>query len=455
MAQKLSILYFAALMLAVSGTASCTRNGGDDGKPDETPAYEQGFSMGTRVDAAGYPEHGDAYVLISYRVGGTSSTYEDKMLIRDNGTYGGKQFGHYAYDDGSSYGTPGALIPIDPRSFVEHNGNPANPPYVPQYGIDPLVKAPTYAQMLRGVPVEGHDPATGQGLFRTAVIHPAIPVFNTSEFGRLAVFNLGEKVYASMPDDADGDPSTDDPFEIEVTHNDQIHPLPYPLELYPVESGIRVRFYSEYYADSDPDELYPFEQEFEIASLQLFNVGSNGWYSARTGMVYPNYNYSNTYRTTYSSQELGVGSSGSRPNFLDLKTSVYDDGEAGPGKAKNPIRYSVESPVFPSDYRGYESGGIFEVKPLILQVVLDMDSGGQNKVSVPIAMEMKRGKRYNFYINVLSQILIVKYNVSPWGEGYDDDDTIGGYLMDYATIDLRYNPDGWVDVDGGNDEIGN
>jgi hypothetical protein len=391
---------------------------------------------------------------MSYRVGGTASTDVDRYQIRENATFG-RQYGYYAYDDGVLSGrAAGTLLPVA-MQFPGNNNNAYAIPdmYYPtgctSGGV--LTKAGRQAQMLSGIPANGVvDAAQNRGVYRVAMIHPAIPVRNGSSLGLLAVYGLTDNVYASMPDDADGNPATDDPFEITVTGNGQIHELPAKTELYPIKSAVKIWFYSEYYADGDTGQTDPISQTFDIDSLKLYNVGSNGWYNARTGIVYPNYNYGTNWRTVHSLQEGGSAI----PNYADLLPNITADGTTpGPGKAGKPIQYTVEQPVFPSDYRGPETGGLSEVKPLSLTTALTI-SGSKNNASVPIALEIERGKRYNFYVNVTSEMIVITYNVSPWEDGGDNSDTIGGDKLPYTTIDLRYTPGGWDNGGGGDDEIG-
>jgi hypothetical protein len=444
------------ITIAVLALASCERAVLEPEQPAETPAYEQEFNLGTRTDVDGSPTHGDPYTIISYNVGGTTSTDISKYQIRSE-----QQRGYYAYDDGQLSGRPaGTLVPVA-MNFPGNNNNPYTIPsmYWPTNWVsgwsssNALVKANQQAQMLSSVPTTGLNPSTNQGVYRVAMIHPAIPMRNTStaNLGFLAVYGLGDDVYASSPDDADGDPLTDDPFEITVTTNREVHQLPAKTELYPVKSEVKVWFYSEYYADSDTEQTTPKTQTFSISSLLLYNAGSNGWYNARTGIVYPNYNYGSNWRTVFSLEEIGT----SIPNYVDMGESVTTDGSTpGPGKAGEPIQYVVEQPVFPSDYRGVNAGGPSQVKPLTMSIVLDMGGGALNKASIPIALKMERGKRYNFYVNVMSEMIAVTYNVSSWEDGGDDSDTIGGDKLPYTTVELEYTPDGWNNGGGGDDNIG-
>jgi hypothetical protein len=422
----------------------------------ETPAYEQEFGFGTRADGSGNPTHGDPYTIISYRVGGTSSTDVDKYQIRENNAYG-KQWGYYAYDDGVISGnTEGTLVPVA-MAFPGNNNTPYTTP--PMYWPSgwssggALTKAPLQAQMLNSVPASGPNPATNQGVYRVAMISPAIPMRSAlaSGLGYLAVYGLGDDVYASMPDDADGNPSTTDPFEITVTNNRQVHELPAQVELFPIKSAVKVWFYSEYYADSDTEQTNPLTQTFTINTLRLYNVGSNGWYNARTGIVYPNYNYGTNWRSVHSLVEGGTSVS----NYVNMASAVVTDGVTpGPGKSKKPIQYYVEQAVFPSDYRGPETGGLAKVKPLSMAVVLSIGSN-VNNASVPIALKVERGKRYNFYVNLTSQMIDISYNVTPWDNGGSNSDDIGGDKLPYQQIPLNYGPGNWDNGGGGNDNIGN
>lgn len=437
------------MLLCAGLLASCVkepapRSGGDIGQ-----VIDQDFSMGTRADVNGDPEHGDAYTLVSYHVGGTSSTAITRNNITDS-----RQFGYYAYDDGVSagtYGVAGALIPVAIRFPVAADGLPpySSPPmYAPSQPL--LTRDRAQAQMLQAVPTTGLNPVNNTGLYRTAVIHPAIPMYNTAGLGFLAVFNLTDDVWASMPDDADG---AGTPFEIEVTANGQVHPLPDPTELFPVKSAVKVWFYSEYYSDSDLGKTTPLGQTFNITTLRLLNAGSNGWYNARTGIVYPNYNYQTNWRTVYSSVNVGTAI----PNYVDLGVSVVADNVTpGPGPAGNAIQWYVESPVFPSDYRGSEGGGLVQVQPLALQLQLDI-SGAPLKATVPIAMVVERGMRYNFFINVMSELIAISYNISPWDHDGGSTDDIGGDMIPYLTIPIEYGPGGWDNGggSGGSDDIGN
>ncbi|MDR0954944.1 MAG: hypothetical protein LBM20_06150, partial [Rikenellaceae bacterium] len=301
--------------------------------------------------------------------------------------------------------------------------------------------------------------------------------------------------------DLNGDGNQNDPFQITVTSNGQVHELPH-VDLFPIESAIKVFFYSEYYAASDTEKTKPLSQTFSITSLRIHNVGSNGWYNARTGIVYPNYNYSYSFYNEHSTEEYGDY----LPNNVEM-TSTADNVTPGPGKAGNPIQWTAQTEIFPSDYRGAEGGGLAQVKPLILKVELDMtpdtgeeenqgdgtdegegtsetgegetpgegtDEGGgtpsaeeegmtrstgevTNKVSIPIvplALKVERGKRYNFYINVRSESIAITYTVSAWDADVSGDD-IGGNQIDYATMPFTYSPtSGWENGGGGSDNIG-
>lgn len=483
------LLYFAALLPICAGWVSCAA---EHGPPDEeTETIEQGFLVGTRTDLNGSPEHGDAYTLISYNVGGTSSN--DAFI---NQIPNIRQCGYYAYDDGTDSGrATGTLVPVAISTPSESNSASVNlpPPFhSPPYYIPskaPLTIDRSQSQRLESAPATGLNPTSNQGLYRTAIIYPAIPMHSsgTAGLGHLAVYHIDTDIWASDPDDADGDPDTEDPFEILVNANSTIHPLPERTELFPVKSAVKVSFYSEYFADSDTGMTSPRSQSFTITSLKLVNVGSNGWLNARTGIVYPNYNYGTSptsgltagsnWRSTYSSSEIGVNADGTplypargAYNFTDLLDPNHDGNgddtlvvdESGnfilpPPRPGFPapekfIQWSAETPVFPSDYRGAENGGLPQVQPMSLRLELNV-GGAPLKANVPIALLMERGKRYNFYVNVTSESIYIAYTVSEWGSGGGESD-IGGFTHDYLKIDIEYHPGGWIVVGGGTDNIG-
>lgn len=410
---------------------------------------EQGFSGVTRTTTSGDPEHGDAYTLVSYKVEGMLSTDIDMYQIRDD-----QQYGYYAYDDGSdSDRAPGTLVPVEIK-FPTYSDNSSPPYYTPLYGKSPLKTAWRQAQKLNSVPVTGMNTTTMQGVYRTAVIHPAVPMNDATAFnlGYLAVFELTDDVFASMPDDADGSGT---PFEIVVKSNAQVHPLPDPTNLFPIKSAVKLWFYSEYYGATDVNQENPKEQLFSISSIKLYNLGSNGWYNARTGIIYPNYNYRNNstdtdYRTVYSPDEVFTGNGTDLSNYVDLHSSIIEDkSTVGPGKAGKKIQWHVETPVFPTDY----SGETDMIKPLSLALEIKVGSA-TGKLTVPISLKMEKGKRYNFYINVMSEIIEIRYNVSDWDK-VNNDNEIGGYTSDYKVMTLDYHPlAGWKDGGGGSDPIG-
>jgi hypothetical protein len=53
----------------------------------------------------------------------------------------------------------------------------------------------------------------------------------------------------------------------------------------------------------------------------------------------------------------------------------------------------------------------------------------------------------------MSEMIAITCNVSPWQDGGESSDDIGGDKLPYALIDLEPAPDGWDDG-GGNDRIG-
>ena len=463
MTVRIKALSAAALLLCMGLAVSCSNERTEPG-PQEQPQAQQGFSGGTtRVDAlTGDPQHGDAYTLVSYTTGGTT--------LAQNQITNTQQYGYYAYDDGSSYGTPGALIPVAIRFPATGNTTPPalTPPfYVPSAGTSPLVMDWTQAQQLNSIPAGGAANPTSQGIYRTAVIYPAIPMRNTGTngLGYLAVFERTDDVWASSPDNADG---MGTPFQFTVTSNGQVNPLPNPTELYPIKAAVKVWLYSEYYDEIlDPTHTTVKSQTFTIGKLWLYNTGSNGWFNARTGIVYPNYNYTpasptnpnspaNNYRLSYSpTLILPAGTN----NYVDMGTGTADNVTMAPDQpglpaATQTIQWTAEQTVFPSDYRGSATGGLAQVMPMTLMLALNMGGGGVNKASVPISLVIERGKRYNFYINVKSELIEIIYNVSAWDEVPTTGD-IGGPMMNYATIPLTYTPGPWDNGGGGSNDIGN
>jgi hypothetical protein len=424
--------------LCVGLCVSCNGDeSGCGGKTDEVK--DQAFvGAATRFDAVGDPQHGEAYTMIGYKTGGSVN---DRYQISD-----ANQYGFYAYDDGSSYGVAGALIPVAINAL-----------YAPSAGINPLVRAWNQGMKLSSTITNPVRP----GVYRIAMIHPAIPMVSTGahNLGFLAVFNPSDSIWASSPDDVDG---MGHPFEITITTNGQVNELPNPTELYPIKAAVKVWLFSEYYDEvNDPDHTIVKEQKFSIGTMYMYNTGSNGWFNARTGIVYPNYNYTATYTGSYSPTLLlppGVIN-----NYVDMGPAVTADNVTPapdlpdfPTAAKN-IQWYAETLVFPSDYRGVENGGLQQVIPMTLRLELNMDAGGVNKASVPISLVIESGKRYNFYINVKSELIEIIYNVSPWQDGGTDDGNIGGPMNDYASIELTYSSSNWGNGGGstGSDNIGN
>lgn len=487
MKRILAIPYLIALLYMA--LVSCDNEPVSTGEDSEIGLVEPVFYLSTRADTNGDPEDGDAYTLVSYNVGGATSNYTDKNQITNE-----RFFGYYAFDASSRELVPVAInfpvIKTNP-TFIPFPPFEYGPYYAPSNG-KPLVKEQTQGQRLPPTPETGLN-SINTGLYRTAVIHPAIPFYNASDggLGYLAVYHIDTDVWASSPDDADGNPDTDDPFQIQVRTNREVYSLPDPTELFPVKSFVNVSFYSEYFSDDDPGMTTPKTQKFSITSLKLVNVGSNGWYNARTGVVYPNYNYGpvsdsdakGDWRTIYALTEKGVKTDGSPIdqikgvyNYFDLVDPNHDGVESdskvvdmSSKKIKPPkrdgfpdpkeyIQWSVETPVFPSDYRGGENGGLSQVVPLSLRMVLSV-GGAQLKATVPIAIVMECGKSYNFYVNVMSELIGVFYTAFSWNldnVGTEDDpDEIGGVDESYYfEIDnITYDHKEWQNGGGGNSVI--
>lgn len=414
--------YIWTMWLLLCAATSCSE-ALEDGTNADGETVEPLFSVGTRFNSAdGSPAQGDTYTLISYGLNATMITST-------------QQRGYYGYDATNTYSENLVPIQVDTTS-----------PYGASVDGTPLTKDRSYAQMLNSIPVSGTNP-NNQGIYRTAVIHPAIPVRDArnSGLGYLPVFEITDEIWVSSPDDADGDPLTDDPFEITVTSNGQVHNVPAGIKLYPVKAGLKVYFYSHYFADTDPEQITPLEQTFSIQSMKLVNAGSNGWLNARTGVVYPNYNYTASKATIYSSELVDPDGK----NYRDL-SSVAGNSSI-PGTQATAQWFCDDIRVFPSDYSGNNPA----VLPMSLAIVLEMSGGGVNRVNMPVSFEIKRGKEYTFYVNVTSELVTIDYSIADWDPVTGSYMDIGGPVMDYVTIPLSKTVNGWDPVTGGNENIGN
>lgn len=427
--RKIKYIFYAIPCLAAM-LCSCTKEEGGSTPDGGSEAVEQAFSF-TRADGNGDPEHADTYTMISYMLGGPTSTTVDKQQIKIQ-----YQSGYYAYDANGDY-DQGALIPVAVNT---------SSPYGTNLTGGKLTKDRAKAQKLNVMPAGNNQNNTG--IYRTAMIHPAIPMRNTTNLGYLAVFEQADDIWASLPDDADG---SGNPFEVRVRSNQQVHDIPAGTKLFPVKSAVKVYMYSNFYAEDDTEKNNPLSVDFTVEEMRLINSGSNGWYSARQGIVYPNYNYIN--RNTYSSTPAFDDM---RPNYVTLTAAVTNDEIPLQGGGTAQAKYIVDKyPVFPSDYRGAEGGGLAEVIPMTLSLKLkETSSGALNNASVPIAIQIERGKCYTFYVNVTSEQIVVSYSISGWDPAGENDDDIGGDVVDYTTVDINRGTDGWENGGGGNESIG-
>lgn len=392
---------------------------------------ETSYSFSTRFSGVdGSPEQGDTYTLISYGLNATTITTA-------------QQRGYYAYDITGAHSEN--MVPAQMATTS---------PYKLYNNTSPVIKDRSYAQQLNSIPASETNP-NNQGIYRTAVIHPAIPVRSaiSAGLGYLPVFGISDNIWVSSPDDADGDPATNDPFEITVTSNGQVHPFPNDVRLYPIKAGLKLYFYSYYFYDTDTDKLNPRTQSFSIGSIHLVNSGSNGWYNARTGIVYPNYNYTSTRATVYS-PDVTVTTPGD--NYRDLSADMSADNTTtipnadGTPSLATAQWASEDIRVFPSDY----SGNTTSVMPMSIAIVLDMGTGGSNRVNIPVSFNVERGRQYTFYVNVTSEMVNILYSVSDWDSLTQTYTDIGGSVMNYATIQINKTPGGWETGGGGSSTIG-
>lgn len=424
---------FIVILALSTGFCSCTKDqeGIDPVKDQELPV--QDYVMTTRVDGAGAPEHGDAYTILSY-------TY-DLNVIRNSSSM--RQYGYYAYDANGDYGVKGSLIP------VTVNTSGANM-YKTTLSNGKIQRNQVQGQQLVGVPLTGSN-STNQGFYRTAMIYPAIPVYNTSELGYLAVYNRTDAIYASHPDDKNGDGIPDDPFIIEVRENGNVHHVD-GVKMYPVTAAIKVYLYSHYYEN---DETKNPEQKitFDVEEIKLVNAGRNGWFNPATGVVYPNYNYDALNPALYSSTVSTTN--GNNAENLSINPSVTTILTSYTGIQTTAQYETGDVSVFPTDYRGVEGGGSPYIIPMTLSLKLKDSNGLYNNASVPIALMIEKNKRYTFYVNIKSKQIEIAYAISDWvpaGENYTD---IGSDVEPYLTIGInRYNG-GWSTNDNGSSEIGN
>lgn len=370
--------------LLCAGFGSCREEEGGQ-LPEQ--AYEQGFTGSTRVAYNGTPSHADTYRIMAYAKTGTG-------LMQNR-----YQSGSYAYDLNGDYsavfGTIGGIVPVK---------------------VDEVTYQTTLSdeKLVRNGESGLHLTA---GEYYVSMIYPCVPCYQVaSGLGFLAVFDRTDKVYASQPLDKNGDGIANDPFEINVTANDQLHDVT-GVVMHPLMSAIKVYLYSKFYAKADVDHTDPKTVEFTVAEISLVNAGRNGWYNPMQEIVYPNYNYA--IPTEYSKD---VVTSSTTTNVDELEVMDSDDTFKNKDGETITAKYVVDNaPVFPSDYRGADMGGSPYVIPMTLQLKLEDSYGLFNKASIPISIEIKRNKVYKFYINVTSEQIKIDYTTVPGDWNYIDD----------------------------------
>ena len=385
----------------------------------ETQTVEPGFAL-TRAETSAPVADQDGFTLMAYHLGAGTETAQNQVQTISYG----QPYGYYAYDQSS-----GELIPVAVSGSYPYK--PTSSPLAINRGQAMRLTANT-------------SDANQTGVYRVAMVHPALPVRNANALGLLAVYNLGEKVYASWPDDADG---AGEPFEIKVKSNQEVHPIPDNTKLYPIQAQVQAYLYTTE------------SRNYTVESAHLVNAGNNGWYNARTGVVYPNYNYNS--KTSYSA-ELSVPTGNQTANYL-LLTSAVDGATAIPNAAQT-AQYKINAQdVFPTDYRGTDGDaqGDANIMPMTLALKLDMNPGGgtpiYNNASVPIALKIERDKRYTFYIDVQSASLSITYQVFDWDTTQAEyDENTGSGLLIYGTVTLNAGPGDWdtTDAEYSEDNIG-
>lgn len=385
-----------AVVLAAMGFQSCDKT--EVASRGEDRVVEPGFAL-TRAETSTPVADQTPFTLMAYHMGAGTETARNQV---QSISYG-RAFGYYAYNQ-----PDGDMIPVAVS---------ASYPYGPT--ASPLVPNRTQGLQLQANTTDANQ----TGVYRVAMVNPAVPVRSADALGYLAVFNLGEKVCASWPDDADGNGT---PFEIKVVSNQQVHPVPADTRLYPIQAQVQAYLYTT------------SNRSYTVESAHLVNAGNNGWYNARTGIVYPNYNYNS--KTSYSSQ-LSVPAGNPRANYLAL-AAVADGATAIPNSAQL-AQYEIRAQdVFPTDYRGTDGGaqGDANIMPMTLALTLNMGTSGSpvyNNASIPIALKIERDKRYTFYIDVQSASLTITYQVFDWDTAdavYDED--AGSGLQIYGTVTL-------------------
>lgn len=437
-----------AITVLCAALAGC-RDGGENAETPDVPTFDVDYSF-TRVDGTtGKATDKDTYTMMSYMVKDASginiTTDLDVMASAD-------RRGYYAYVENGTAGyvEDDFLVPFAPRYHASDN---RYYPYLPASGN--IARTNDNGQKLAA------------GTYKTAMITPAVEVRSAGlkQLGTyLAVLwrdvttDKSQPVYASLP----GDPTklNGELFEIKVEKNLTIYDVPSDIELYTLWSMINVYFYSTTGSD------------YQISEIKFINLGSTGWFNPYTGKTYPNYNY--TTPTTYQFNDNPE----TPPQFdpSDWKVSDIKDpvsGEAlgnvpyvkGPADEEYEIGYWAKGEtVYASDYRGADKDGDPYVKPIVLRITVSMprpgwvptDPPAEEFVSItnelPIALDMKRGKVYNFFFDIQSSLFNISYNVTGWDVGSDDPSADIGDVQKFETIPFTQSG-GW-DIENGGDTPG-
>lgn len=444
-----ALVAFAALCAGLGSCVNDNKELGELPAPAQEP-LDQGFSITTRAnDITGEPEDQDTYTIMSYTKAYTGSTTTYSNQIANSYNYM-KQYGYYAYDGTGRIGAVGDLIPVQVSTTTYKAVN------------NPFLRNQAHGQRLVGIPVTGTN-TNNVGYYFVSIIHPAIPVYNASELGLLAVFNRTDDVYASHPDDRNGDGVKNDPFEITVRENMDVHQIDgSKVKMYPVRAAIRAYLYSHFYVDDNPGaNPTPQSVNFTVDEVSLVNAGYNGWYNPRMDMVYPNYNY--TSKSVYN-KDVNLPSGNPTANVTTLIAeanseiiptrfpTIYATAQYLVQEKVNSVLQDVR--VFPTDYRGEEGGGSPFVIPMTLSLKLKDNNGLPITASAPIAMVIERNKLYKFYVNVKSNQIEIQYSRSTWNPVTGDYDDIGGTVSDLVTVNINKSNGGWNDQPGGNTDIG-
>lgn len=430
-----------AITLFCAALGSCRGTGEETAAVPEVPSVDVGYSF-TRVNGdTGEATDEDTYTMMSYMVknaSGINITDDlDVMSTTD-------RRGYYAYVENGTQGyvEDDFLVPFVPR-YADHNDYY---PYLPNGGD--ITRSNDYGQRLAA------------GTYKTAMITPAVEVRssgNKAIGSHLAVVwrdvspGRTKPVYASLT----GDPAkpAGELFEMKVAKNLTIYDVPSDLELYTLWSMINVYFYSTTNSD------------YKISEVKFINLGSTGWFNPYTGKTYPNYNY--TSPRAYQLNDNPETPPQYAPSTWKISAAKDPGGEVLGEVPYITGNYDIDywaknETVYASDYRGVENGGDPYVKPIVLRITVSMPRPGFDPLGdppaeefvsisndVPVALEMKRGKVYNFFFDIQSSLFNITYNVTGWDVGSDDPSADIGDVQKYETI--PFNQSGGWDIENGGD----